>query len=221
MKEFFRSLFINFIRVFSFPNLPFHIFAILLTFLIVTSGFDWNFFLFAASAKWSNYFFPALMLGSLLPILLPLILLISGFILKNKKTLTIGLAQTQAAILGSFVSSIYKSFTGRIQPPAHFHETVINLSTLVDNSHAFQFGFWRHGIFWGWPSSHTTIAFSMAVAVFVLFPKNKIIRFLAIFYAFFVGVGVAVTSIHWLSEFVAGAIIGTLIGVVIGKSYKK
>jgi hypothetical protein len=26
----------------------------------------------------------------------------------------------------------------------------------------FRFGFWRGGVCWGWPSSHTTIAFAMA-----------------------------------------------------------
>jgi len=40
------------------------------------------------------------------------------------------------------------------------------------------------------------------------------------FYAFYVGVDVSI-SIHWFSEFVAGAIIGSLIGAVVGKSFKQ
>ena len=40
------------------------------------------------------------------------------------------------------------------------------------------------------------------------------------FYAFYVGVGVSI-SIHWFSEFVAGAIIGSLIGAMVGKSFKQ
>jgi membrane-associated phospholipid phosphatase len=59
----------------------------------------------------------------------------------------------------------------------------------------------------------------MALAIWTLFPKNKIIRFIALAYAFYVGIGTAVSSIHWFSEFVAGAIIGSVIGIVVGKSY--
>ena len=38
-------------------------------------------------------------------------------------------------------------------------------------------------------------------------------------YAFYVGLGVSVT-IHWFSEFVAGAIIGSVIGAVVGRGFK-
>jgi membrane-associated phospholipid phosphatase len=36
----------------------------------------------------------------------------------------------------------------------------------------------------------------------------------------YVGLSVSVT-IHWFSEFVAGAIFGSLIGVVVGRSFRK
>jgi len=40
----------------------------------------------------------------------------------------------------------------------------------------------------------------------------------AILYAFYVGIGVSLT-IHWFSDFAAGAIIGSVIGAVVGKSF--
>jgi hypothetical protein len=40
----------------------------------------------------------------------------------------------------------------------------------------------------------------------------------ALLYAFYIGLGVSVT-IHWFSEFVAGAIIGSVIGTVVGRSF--
>ena len=107
------------------------------------------------------------------------------------------------------ISSAYKAITGRAHP-AH----VVG----ADISHVFQFGFLRGGVFWGWPSSHTTIAFAMAVTVFTLFPKQRWLGMAAILYAFYVGIGVSMT-IHWFSDFVAGAIIGSVIGVVVGKSF--
>ena len=219
MKNFFIQILRNIGKIFSGYNLLWHFLAIILTYIIVSSNFDWRVFVYVVIATWRGYFSFALVIGSLLPFLLPLILILIGLTRKNKKNLVAGLAVLQAAILGSLVSSFYKVFTGRIQPPGRAHSAVIDINNLVDSSHQFQFGFLRHGIFWGWPSSHTTIAFAMAIALWVMFPKNKIIKYIAPIYAFYIGIAVFVTSIHWFSEFVAGAIIGTLIGIVVGRSY--
>jgi len=48
----------------------------------------------------------------------------------------------------------------------------------------------------------------------------KVAGFIVFIYALYIGIGVSL-SIHWFSEFVAGAIIGTVIGVTVGKFYKK
>jgi membrane-associated phospholipid phosphatase len=74
-------------------------------------------------------------------------------------------------------------------------------------------------MFWGWPSSHTTIAFATACALAGLFPKQRWLGFAAIVYAIYIGLGISMT-IHWFSDFVAGVIIGTLIGMVVGKSFR-
>jgi membrane-associated phospholipid phosphatase len=124
-----------------------------------------------------------------------------------------GWAIGQAELIGSLVSSAYKAFTGRIHP-------VLSFSTDPgpDLSHGFRFGFLRGGVFWGWPSSHTTIAFAMALTVFTLFPRQRWMGICAILYAFCIGIGVSMT-IHWFSDFVAGGIIGTIVGIVVGKSF--
>jgi membrane-associated phospholipid phosphatase len=90
----------------------------------------------------------------------------------------------------------------------------------ADMSHIFQFGFLRGGVFWGWPSSHTTIAFAMALSVFTLFPKQKWLGYVAVTYALYIGIGVSMT-IHWFSDFVAGALIGAIIGVVVGTGFSR
>ncbi len=71
-------------------------------------------------------------------------------------------------------------------------------------SHLFKFGLLRGGVFWGWLSSHTTIAFAMAVTVFKLFLKQRWLGYSAFAYAFYIGLGVS-TTIHWFLDFVAGA----------------
>ena len=58
----------------------------------------------------------------------------------------------------------------------------------------------------------------MAVTIFKLFPKERWLGYAAIAYALYIGVGVSMT-IHWFSDFLAGAIIGSVIGVVVGKSF--
>jgi membrane-associated phospholipid phosphatase len=160
-----------------------------------------------------EWLFPAVIVGGILPILVPLVLIIAGWVKKSFQTLNTGYALAQAAMSGSLISSFYKAFTGRIHPP-----TSSAINQLTDTSHIFHFGFLREGIFWGWPSSHTTIAFAMAVTLCMLYPKNKVLRILAIAYAIYIGLGVSI-SIHWFSEAVAGAVIGSVIGNVVGGYY--
>ena len=142
-------------------------------------------------------------------LVLPLFLFVVGFIIQNSRTILAGWAVGQAELLGAFVAAVYKAFTGRVHP-AH--------SVGADISHVFRFGWMRGGVFWGWPSSHTTIAFAMAVTVFTLCPKQRWLGWVAILYAGYVGLGVSMT-IHWFSDFVAGAIIGSVIGAVVGRSF--
>jgi membrane-associated phospholipid phosphatase len=209
MKQFLVTVPRNLIGCFKGRRIIWHIIAILLTFILVTSGFDWRYFLATRNPALRSWMFSAVGLGALLPLALPLFLLTVGFIIENARTILTGWAVGQAALLGSLVSSAYKAVTGRAHP-SH--------SVGTDLSHVFHFGFLRGGVFWGWPSSHATIAFAMAVTVFTLCPKQRWLGFVAILYAFYVGIGVSLT-IHWFSDFVAGAIIGSVIGAVVGKGF--
>lgn len=198
---------------FSPKKIWWHLLAILLTYILVRTDFDWWYFTHTRGVVLQYILFPAALIGGFMPLLVPLVMYAWGTMNKSAHAMQAGLAVLQAAILGFFISGTYKAFTGRIQPPLH-------LGKLIDDSLGFRFGFWRGGVFWGWPSSHTTIAFAMATAIYVLFPKNKIVRVLAIAYALYIGIGVS-TNIHWFSDFVAGAIIGSVIGVTVGRSYLK
>ncbi|MDB5190240.1 MAG: phosphoesterase PA-phosphatase related protein [Parcubacteria group bacterium] len=210
MRHFLRTLPPNLLRCFAPRYLPWHVLAVVLTAVIVRSGLDWSYFV--ATKNVYLLFFPALIIGGLLPIILPLGLLVYGARKKKEKITYAGWLLAQAALLGSIVSSIYKTFTGRLQPNLHNYA--------VDISHSFQFGFFRHGIFWGWPSSHTTIAFSMAVALVVMYPKKRWLVYVALLYALYIGLGVSM-SIHWLSDAVAGVILGSVVGVVVGRSFAR
>lgn len=155
---------------------------------------------------------PAVGIGGLVPIFgIPILYIYSKF-KKDKNLLTTMWALSQAMMLGWILSSIYKAFTGRIQPD-------VVRSLIVDTSRDWNFGFLQHGIFWGWPSSHTAVAFAMAGAIIALYPKKNVVLYTAIFYAFYIGLGVSM-RIHWFSEFIAGAIIGSIVGIIVGKSFR-
>ena len=186
-----------------------HAVAVVLTFILVTSGFDWRYFLATRAPKLRSWMFPAVHIGGLLPIVLPLLLLAIGILAGSARIRLTGWAVGQAELIGALVTAIYKAFTGRVHPP---HGVGIDLS------HVFRFGILRGGVFWGWPSSHTTVAFAMGVTIFTLWPKQWWLGSVAIIYALYVGIGVSMT-IHWCSDFLAGAIFGTVIGIVVGKSF--
>ncbi|MGA2802282.1 MAG: phosphatase PAP2 family protein [Verrucomicrobiota bacterium] len=209
MKQFFVTLPGNLIGCFKGWMIVWHIIAILFTFILVMSGFDWRYFLATHNPTLRSWMFPAVHIGGLLPLALPLILFALGIIARNARVILTGWAVGQAALLGSLVSSAYKAVTGRAHP-SH--------AIGADMSRVFHFGFLRGGVFWGWPSSHATLAFAMAVTVFTLCPKQRWLGFIALLYAFYVGIGVSMT-IHWFSDSVGGAVIGSVIGAVVGKSF--
>lgn len=210
MKWFLSSLPRHVIICFSGRNILYHLVAIVLTLILVTSGFDWMYFRSTRSPELRLWMFPAVIAGQGLPMLLPLFLLLIGIILQSAKTIRSAWAIGQAAFIGWFISSCYKALTGRDALPH---------GTGNDTSRVFRFGLLRHGIFWGWPSSHTAVAFAMAVTVLALYPRRRWLGAAAILYALYIGVGVSMT-IHWFSDFVAGALIGTAIGMTVGESLR-
>lgn len=212
MRHLFFHLPRNIVRCFQGRNLLWQLTALVLTFLIVHFGYDWRYFVATRNSVLQSFFFPAVVVGGLLPMFGPPLLLFFGFLARLPRARIVAWMLAQAAVLGLGLSSLYKVFTGRIPP--------VYTSTLIDTSHGFQFGFLRGGAFWGWPSSHTTIAFAMALACIQFFPTRRWVKYVALCYAMYIGLGISI-SIHWFSEFVAGAILGSVIGTVVGKSFSE
>jgi membrane-associated phospholipid phosphatase len=210
-RDFFYTLPSNILWSFRGRNLLWHLFAIGSTLVIVSSGFDWLYF--KATRPFAMYLFSAVILGWRVPVLFPIALYIVGSVKKNRRAVYCAYSTAQTVVIGLLISSFYKAFTGR-PSPRH------SVATLIDTSREFHFGFLREGVFFGWPSSHTTIAFAMAAAVWKLYPSSKVMRFVALLYALYIGVGVSMT-IHWFSDFFAGAIIGTVIGTTVGKVFEE
>src|ERR1700734_3638081 len=114
MNEFILTLPRNLIGCFKGWKLAGHVGAILLTFLLVTSGFDWFYFCHTRGLwRWT---FPAAIIGMFVPITIPLALVVTGHIFSDLRTRRTGWALGQAALIGWMISSFYKAFTGRPHP---------------------------------------------------------------------------------------------------------
>jgi len=211
MKLFLSTLSRNVLECFRGRRLIWHLGAIFLTLALVESGFDWQYYLATRSPELRWWFWPAVPIGGLLPMVLPLAVLALGAVSRSARIWLVGWGIGQAEAIGGLIAAAYKALTGRAHP-AH--------SVGTDLTHVFKFGLLRGGVFWGWPSSHTTIAFAMAVTVLRLFPKRRWLGYLSISYAFYIGFGVSMT-IHWFSDFVAGALIGTVVGLVVGNCFTR
>jgi membrane-associated phospholipid phosphatase len=182
------------------------------TYGVVKSGIDWKWYNFSNDHKWvSNAGFVSVGAGGIVPIFAPLGLYLYGKFHHNSELQVTGLALGQAAILGLAISSTMKVFTGRVPPDYPEKKT--------DYSGDFRFGFLRGGAYEGWPSTHTTIAFSLATTLAELYPHNTIIKICSFTYASLIGLGVS-TNIHWFSDAVAGAFIGYAIGKSVGTGFR-
>ncbi|MEI7480102.1 MAG: phosphatase PAP2 family protein [bacterium] len=215
---FFSNLFYKFqkslLRLFTGYYLLIQIIGVLFTAIIVYVDGDYKFYELYKSPNIYYFFFGSVLLGALLPIIVPLILLVFARTRKSLNLKNLAFALGQSAILAWALSSLYKAVTGRTPPPQSFN-------IFFDLHNTFNFGFFQNGIFWGWPSSHTMIAFAMAFTLITLWPKNKILIISALVYATYIGLGVSVSNIHWVSDAVAGAIMGSVVGISVGKTFLK
>lgn len=209
MRKFLKNFILLFADFFQFKFVKYYLLIIIGTFIIVMSGFDWDYFIFVQKYIPKMFLFIFDIFGFLFPTLL-----IIGLFIYNQKKKTefsrrIFTANFYAVFMALLSSMFIKVFTGRISPPLRG-----DINTWIDNSHAFQFGFMREQIIGGFPSSHTTVFFALAFTLYYLFPKNKLLHLLSFLIAFSVSLGVTI-GFHWFSEFFAGGILGFVIGKII------
>ncbi len=213
IRSLLRNIGSNTLRSVTGRKLYFHGAGIILTILIILSGIDWHYFLFFRTHIFLQIIlFPAVMMGGLFPMIVPLGLYIKGVRKRNPSYIRTAIALGQAMMISLLIISCYKVITGR--PPPELFEGDAD----EDYSHAFRFGIYRGGIFHGWPSGHTASAFAMAATVTHLYPENRRVKKRAYIYASYIAIGIS-TNIHWLSDVVAAIFIGVVIGTVVGNDF--
>ena len=215
--RFYTSFFRNLLGVFIGSTSTLLLFiAILATSLMVFSGADWFLYEITKTHTWIvSISFPAVIIGGLIPLIVPISLYISS--LYKRKLLPLAHISTQAVILGMFISSLLKALTGRTPPPHLFQDLIIG----NDVTREWAFGWLNAGIFDGWPSGHATVACALGISLFLAIPKRfKMYRALALIYAMYVSIGVGFT-IHWFSDAIAGALLGFSIAFITYHTFTK
>lgn len=131
------------------------------------------------------------------------ILLISGIftygmLTKNNKCVSTALIALESFALASLVTRIPKTLVGRQRPD----------NWLGDGPYTF------NGPFNGtsFPSGHTTASFAVASVIATQYRESKWIPITAYTVASLAGLSRIYDNKHWLSDVVAGAAIGTLVG---------
>ena len=209
-----RHLDSNLAGSFTLDEGAYHLAAIPATYLIIRSGADWKWNTYTNDRGIANRGFISAEMGTFVPVVVPLSVYLYGRSQDDARLQVTALALGQAALLSVGISSAYKVFTGR-RPP---NDVDVPRGS-SDYSGDFHFGFLRRGAYEGWPSSHTMDAFAMATTLAELYPGRTTLQVVSYTYASLIGVGVS-TNIHWLSDAVAGALIGFAIGKSIGDDFR-
>ncbi len=215
LKTFLIGIYGGMVGTFEGRNIFWHILAGVTTYCLVVSGFDWQYRVMTRGSIANSLGLAAGLIGFLVPVLLPLILFFYVKIKHQKNLQDTSIKILQVVIITVIIIASYKALTGRDHPgmQRNFFNTAIES---IDNSHDFKFGFWRESIFYGWPSSHTGVAFASSIFLTLQFKNKKWIGVIACLYAVFIGIGASV-SFHWFSDVTAGATIGSLVGFVVYK----
>jgi hypothetical protein len=119
-----------------------------------------------------------------------------GLLAKNNKSVSTAVLSLESFLLASVIVRIPKTLAGRDRPDMA--------------SDQFQFKGPFHGN--SFPSGHTTAVFSVASVIATQYRETKWVPVVAYSVASMVGLSRIYDNKHWLSDVVAGATIGTLVG---------
>lgn len=185
--------------------------AICCTILLIFSGIDWQWAKLSDQYRIIQYLgIPSVFIGMVVPVVLPLYFFVKRK--SNVKNSMLSAVSFKAFLSAWAFSTFCKAFTNRLT-----REPFEDLG-VTDFSQQFRFGFLQGENLWeslieGFPSGHTMTAFAMSFAILPFLTSSKT-RQMAIIYAVYIGLGVSVT-VHWLSDALAGALIGIALGNII------
>ncbi len=208
----------NFLNSFKGNNLYLQLAAVASTALIVYTNTDYNVeHYFNQHEQYGNLGRPPVHFAMLFPFVIGGGLYAYGKLGKNDEVLGASFAVLQSSLLCFLYNSFLKAITGRPHPDWRHN------SNMKDLSKTFRFGFLRGGIYWGWPSGHTSSTMAVVAALTSFYPHNtwlKIAGFGYVAYMMFAVSSLNRGGMHWFSDAVAAAFTSYAIGSTVGKFYR-
>ncbi len=208
----------NIINSFKGNNLYFQLAGIALTSVLVTQDIDYKVeHFFNQHPDYGTWARPILTTGELLPFIVGGGLYAYGKLDRNNEFVGASFAVLQASLIEFLYNSTLKAITGRPGPDWRHNQDMESLSK------TFRFGFLRGGIFWGWPSGHTSSTMAVVSALTNYFPNStwlKIVGYTWVAYTIFGVSSVNRGGMHWFSDAVAAALMAYAVGSTVGKYYR-
>ena len=149
--------------------------------------------------------------------LVPYLLYRHGRNHNDAETLGAAYASGQAFLIAFAWQTTLKAFTGRKEPIGDPEEGV------SERSRGFRFGFLRGGVFHGWPSGHAMTITAMMTSLTTYYPESRALRWGTVATTAYTVIGVTAVlggRMHWLSDGVAGAMMGIAIGRAVGSYFR-
>jgi membrane-associated phospholipid phosphatase len=162
--------------------------------------------------------------GALTPFVVPGTLYFGGLIAEDTELATAGAAAVQAMVVQAVMVTTLKWLTDRRGPYPNGdpNEERWNGAVFRDSKDATDFNFNPFDLEGGlrWPSGHTASNVALVSALVAFYPDELWIALVGYPAALAIGVGMIEGDYHWLSDVVAGALMGHVIGWVIGAEFR-
>ncbi len=208
----------NIIHSFKGNNLYLHLAGVASTILIVTTNTDYYVHkYFYDHEQYGEAAMPIIRAGMFIPFVTGGSLFAYGKLGKDDRAVGASFAVLQSSLVAFLYNSLLKAVTGRPNPDWQ-HQ-----SDMKELSRTFRFGFMRGGIFWGWPSGHTSSAMAVVSALTAFYSEKtwlKVAGYSVVAYMMFGVSSLHRGGMHWFSDAVAAAFMSYAIGSTIGKYYR-
>jgi membrane-associated phospholipid phosphatase len=219
----FNHFFNNLGNSFKGKYIMFHLSGVAATYLMVKTEVDYQVHHYfnkqENNDRYGPWFFPSVITGMFIPFLAGGGLYFRAKSTKNEELKYASCAVFQASLITFIYISTLKAITGR--PPGPEDDEIEDAKQL---SKEFNFGFFRKGIFYGWPSGHTGATMAVVSALTNFYPDKNWLKIFGYTFVAYTGVGMSVNfrgRLHWFSDAVAAAFMVYTIGSTVGKYYRQ
>ncbi len=194
--------------------LAFHLAGGGATYYLSTRDYDLMTARFAARQNKTAFgvaFGPGMMMGTFFPVLVPGYML---FLSDNRVLNNTGAVAAQATAIAFLYNNILKAISGREHPDAEKNNGEL--------SRDFKWGFLKRGVFYGWPSGHSMTNAALAMSIASYHREKPFVVAGCALYATYIATSMVLGAkgeAHWLSDAVAGTLMGASIGWYVGSTF--